>query len=241
MRPAPRQHRVPLRFPPVDRADDRGLLCAGGDLGVDRLLLAYSSGIFPWYGEGLPILWWSPDPRFVLMPRALHVSRRLRRVLRQGTFEIRADTAFEETIHRCSTVPRRGQDGTWIVPAMVDAYIRLHGEGWAHSVEAWRDDRLVGGIYGVAIGGAFFGESMFALEPDASKAALAALCSRLVEWDFGFLDCQVQTDHMERMGARPMPRADFLGLLENQLEKPGRCGSWTSAFLERRDADNAQD
>lgn len=230
MRPAPRHRRAPLRFPPVEMANERGLLCAGGDLGTDRLLLAYRSGIFPWYSRDTPILWWSPDPRFVLFPRELRLPRRLVRRLKTKPFEIRADTAFAEVIRHCATVPRPGQDGTWIVPAMARAYCELHAEGWAHCVEAWRDGRLVGGIYGVAVGGAFFGESMFALEPDASKTALAALAAKLVEWDFDFLDCQVRTDNMERLGGRDVGRPEFMAMLAAALRKPDRQGSWTGDF-----------
>jgi len=202
-----------LLFPPAELAEPDGLLAVGGDLSVARLLLAYRSGIFPWYEEGLPILWYSPDPRMVLRPDALHTSHSLKRTLQSGRFDVSVDTDFAGVIHNCKTIPRRGQPGTWITADMQQAYGRLHAAGHAHSVEVRREGRLVGGLYGVTVGACFCGESMFAVERDASKVALAALAAHLREKGFALIDCQVPTDHLERMGAVTMPRAEFLALL----------------------------
>ncbi|HEU4384574.1 MAG TPA: leucyl/phenylalanyl-tRNA--protein transferase [Anaeromyxobacteraceae bacterium] len=213
-------------FPDPDLAEPDGLLAAGGDLSADRLVAAYSAGIFPWYAEGLPILWWSPDPRLVLFPEELHVSRSLRRTLRAGPFQVRADCAFERVIRRCAGQPRPGQDGTWITPEMIRAYLRLHRRGVAHSFEAWDGEGLAGGLYGVSLGAAFFGESMFADRPDASKVAFV----RSVEWlnarGFELVDCQVKTAHLERFGAREIPRREFLTRLGRALERPTLRGRW---------------
>jgi len=215
-------------FPNPAEADPGGLLAVGGDLSPARLLSAYAQGIFPWYEED-PILWFSPDPRWVLVPGELRVPRRLARTLRQGRFEIRFDGAFGEVIDACAAAPRPDQDGTWITPAMRDAYKGLHELGFAHSAEAWRDGRLVGGVYGIALGGGFFGESMFHRERDASKAALVALVEQLAAWEFDWLDCQVHTDHMERFGARPWPRTRYLAALAETLERPTRRGTWSAS------------
>jgi leucyl/phenylalanyl-tRNA--protein transferase len=215
-----------LAFPDPRRAEPGGLLAAGGDLSTARLLLAYSLGIFPWHG-GPPILWYSPDPRAVLRPAELHVPDRLLRTLRQGRFELRLDTAFRAVMERCAAAPRPGQDGTWITPAMVDAYTELHALGLAHSAEAWRDGRLAGGMYGLSLGSAFFGESMFHDARDASKAALAALVWQLEAWGFELFDGQIPTPHLERFGLRPWTRERFLGALAKALEKPTRRGRWT--------------
>jgi len=216
-----------LIFPSPENAEPDGLLAVGGDLSSDRLLLAYQQGIFPWYGEGLPILWWSPDPRLVLAPGDFHVSRRLARTLKQGRFKITFDVAFPAVILSCATTPRRGQDGTWITPAMRRAYTRLHELGYAHSVESWLDGNLVGGIYGVSLGKCFFGESMFSYESDASKAAIAALVKRLRKWDFHMLDAQVTTRHLLSLGAKEVPRSIFLKELDAGLEFPTMRGSWS--------------
>ncbi|MEM9490702.1 MAG: leucyl/phenylalanyl-tRNA--protein transferase, partial [Myxococcota bacterium] len=202
-----------LLFPPPEMADENGVLAIGGDLSPDRLLMAYGMGIFPWYGEDLPIIWHSPDPRMVLKADKLHVSRSLRKALRKGLYDIRLDTAFGAVIEACAVLPRPGQDGTWIVDEMIDAYIELHELGFAHSVEAWRDDELVGGLYGVSLGGAFFGESMFARAPDASKIAFVTLVKQLRAWGIELIDCQVHTDHLARFGAENWPRARFLEAL----------------------------
>ena len=217
-------------FPPVDKAlkSPNGLLCAGGDLAPERLLAAYSRGIFPWYSEGDPILWWSPDPRMVLFPEELKVSRSLRKAAARGTFEIRMDTAFREVMEACSG-PRDGQAGTWIVDEIIEAYTTLHRMGFAHSVESWRDGRLVGGLYGVALGRAFFGESMFARETDASKVALVALVARLRARDFTVIDCQQNTAHLASLGAREIPRAAFSQLLQESIQYPLAGERWSAA------------
>lgn len=212
-------------FPDPRGADDDGLLAYGGDLRPERLLSAYAQGIFPWY-ERDPILWFSPDPRWVLEPSQVRVSRSLRRTLRKEAVEVRFDTAFEEVIEACAAIPRPGQDGTWITPDMVAAYCDLHRQGFAHSSEAWSEGRLVAGAYGVSLGRAFFGESMFSLEPDASKVAFVTLVRQLEAWDFDLLDCQVHTAHLARFGARPWPRALFLERLEQALVAPTRRGRW---------------
>jgi leucyl/phenylalanyl-tRNA--protein transferase len=215
-----------LRFPDPERAED-GLLAIGGDLTVPRLLLAYRSGIFPWFGEDDPLLWWSPPERAVLRPGHLHLSSRTRRSLRHRPFEIRFDTAFEAVIAHCSQVPRPGQDGTWITPEMRSAYGALHRAGYAHSVEAWRNGELRGGLYGVSLGGAFFGESMFSLEPEASRAALAALDARLAAWGFTLLDGQLPHEGLLGYGFRCVPRPLFLLELAEALQAEGRMGSWS--------------
>lgn len=197
-------------FPHPSLAEPDGLLGVGGDLDPQRLLQAYANGIFPWYSEGQPILWFSPDPRFVLFPDELHVGRSLRKRIRRGDYEIRLDTAFPEVIARCRQADRPGQRGTWITRDMQEAYIRLHLQGYAHSAEAWRDGRLVGGLYGVALGGLYAGESMYALEPDASKVAFVWLARQLRAWGYGLIDCQVRTAHLARFGAREIARADYL-------------------------------
>ena len=215
-----------LAFPSPHEADPGGLLAVGGDLGSARILLAYSMGIFPWYSEGEPILWWSPDPRCVLDLDDFHVSRRLRRVLNQGRFRVTFDEDFRGVIRACASVERRGQEGTWITPEMERAYVRLHEAGVAHSVECWLGEDLVGGIYGIALGRGFFGESMFHRETDASKVVVARLVDRLAGWDFHFIDAQVTTFHMLSLGAREVPRALFLEDLEEALRHPTRRGSW---------------
>ncbi len=215
-----------LSFPPPEAAEPDGLLAVGGDLRPERLLLAYSAGIFPWYDEELPILWHSPDPRTVLRPRELRVSRSLRRLLRQPPFAIRLDTAFDQVIRCCAEVPRKDQDGTWITRDMIDAYAELAELGYAHSAEAWADGELVGGLYGVSLGGCFFGESMFALRPDASKVAFVALLRQLDAWDFDLVDCQVHTEHLARFGAENWSRRRFLDALARALEAPTRRGPW---------------
>lgn len=212
-------------FPDPVLADDSGLLAVGGDLSPDRLLAAYSLGIFPWYSEHYPILWHSPDPRFVLPLDRLQINRSLRRAL--GRYEVTFDTAFGDVIDACASVPREGQDGTWITPEMRDAYLTLHQLGFAHSVEAWRDGELAGGLYGVSLGAAFFGESMFHKRSDASKVVLVRLVERLHAWSFQLLDCQVHTAHVERLGAVNWSRDRFLKTLGQALAVPTRRGPWT--------------
>jgi leucyl/phenylalanyl-tRNA--protein transferase len=213
------------RFPPPDEAEEGGLLAVGGDLSPQRLLTGYAMGIFPWYQEE-PILWYSPDPRAVLVPAELRISRRLRRTLSRGHFELRFDTAFEEVIRSCASVPRRGGGGTWITPDMIAAYCTLHELGFAHSSEAWSEGELAGGVYGVSLGGSFFGESMFFRQRDASKAALVALVWQTEAWGFDLFDCQLPTEHLASFGAREWPRDRFLRVLGESVERPTRRGRW---------------
>jgi leucyl/phenylalanyl-tRNA---protein transferase len=214
-------------FPHPEESDPSGLLAVGGDLSPERLLLAYATGIFPWYSEDQPILWHSPDPRAVLRPADLHVPKSLAKTLRRGRYEVRLDTAFEAVIRSCAEVSRPGSGGgTWITPEMLHAYCELHRLGFAHSAEAFLGDRLVGGLYGVSLGSIFFGESMFAREPDASKAAFVALVRQLVRWDFDLIDCQQQTRHLTRFGAVLCSRSCYLEALARCLERPTRRGVW---------------
>ena len=227
----------PFPEPAHAEREPNGLLAVGGDLAPNRLLNAYRRGIFPWFSEGQPILWWSPDPRMVLRPNELHLSRSLRKTLRRGTFEVSFDQAFGEVIEACAA-PRADQAGTWLVPEMRAAYAELHRLGHAHSVEVWRDDTLVGGLYGVALGRAFFGESMFSRVQDASKIALVALASRLLRHDFAFIDCQVYTAHLESLGARLMPRARFQTAVEAATALAGpRALNWPLPRTDLRDPD----
>lgn len=208
-----------LIFPPAELAEADGLLAVGGDLRVDRLLLAYSKGVFPWYSHGDPILWWSPNPRMVLFLDEFHCSKRLARTLRQKKFTVTFDQDFCGVIQACAA-PRGDQAGTWIIDEMIAAYVALHQEGWAHSVECWQGEELVGGLYGIAIGGMFFGESMFSLVSDGSKVALAHLVTKLHEWQFDLIDCQMNTPHLERLGAREIAGEKFLKLLEPSVLRP---------------------
>jgi len=216
------------RFPPVDLASPEGLLAVGGDLRSERLLAAYRHGIFPWYSDGQPILWWSPDPRAVFFPDRVHVSRSLRKTLRSGRFTVSMDTRFREVILACADSGlRRGQTGTWITKEMQQAYIDLHEQGYAHSVEVWQDGALVGGLYGISLGKAFFGESMFHRRTDASKVALVALARQLQAWGFLVIDAQVSSDHVLRMGAVEIRRKEFMRLLDAALEAPTRIETWS--------------
>jgi leucyl/phenylalanyl-tRNA--protein transferase len=216
-------------FPPPSEAEPSGLLAVGGDLSSRRLLAAYRAGIFPWYEDPQPILWFSPDPRWLLLPSELRVSRRLARTLRQAKFEVTLDRAFDRVIRGCASARRAGSAGTWITPAMIEGYLELFERGFAHSAESWQAGELVGGVYGVSLGGAFFGESMFTLRPDASKVALVTLVRRLAGWGFDFVDCQVHTPHLEQLGARAWPRADFLRALAATLARETRRGRWRVA------------
>lgn len=218
----------PTRFPPVDEADEDGILAVGGDLSVERLVQAYRRGIFPWYSDGLPILWHCPNPRFVLDPAALHVPRSLRKVMNRGTFEVRFDTSFEQVIDGCARTKRPGQRGTWITRDMRKAYARLFELGFVHTSEAWVDGTLVGGLYGVSLGDAFFGESMFALADDASKVAFATLVEWMRARGISLIDCQQETAHLARFGAEPWPRARFVAELEARMTAPTRQGRWTN-------------
>ncbi|HVS24103.1 MAG TPA: leucyl/phenylalanyl-tRNA--protein transferase [Gammaproteobacteria bacterium] len=216
------------RFPPAREAlkEPNGLLAAGGDLKPERLLAAYRRGIFPWYEEGQPILWWSPDPRAVLRPDGVKVSRSLRRSLIKGGFELKIDSAFAAIVAACAE-PRRYTDATWITRDMAVAYTRLHEAGWAHSFETWREGELVGGLYGVAIGRVFFGESMFSRVTDASKVALVRLAEHLRARSFELIDCQVASAHVASLGAKSISRDAFLACLEEYCEPPGTPGSWS--------------
>ena len=224
-------------FPPVEMAlrQPDGLLALGGDLSPERLLNAYRRGIFPWFSEGQPILWWSPDPRMVFRTDGVRLSTRFRRGLRRSNWRVRADTAFAQVIERCATAPRHGQRGTWITAEMREAYLALHRLGHAHSVEVFDDgaaggDGLVGGIYGVAIGRMFFGESMFSGESGGSKVALAALAHRLRDWGWPLIDAQVENPHLTSLGAESMPRARFVSEVASLAAQPAARGAWTEAF-----------
>ena len=219
-----------IAFPPPRLADPSGLLAVGGGLEPERLLAAYRSGIFPWplLGPDGPMLWFSPDPRLVLYPERFRMSRSLRRELRRDPFEVTIDTRFREVIAACAENPRPGQEGSWITDPLIDAFERLHRLGHAHSVECLKGGELVGGLYGVSVGGAFFGESMFARRSNSSKIALVHLVHRLERWGYAFVDCQQVTEHLLRFGAEEIPRGRFLDELEAALKLPGRPGSWRS-------------
>jgi leucyl/phenylalanyl-tRNA--protein transferase len=208
-------------FPPPEQALEQpnGLLAAGGDLSPERLLDAYRHGIFPWFNADDPILWWSPDPRMVLFPDEFNLSHSLHKTLRKGCYEIRIDTAFEQVMRNCAA-PRKGADGTWIVEEMIAAYCELHRMGYAHSVETWMDGELVGGLYGMAIGKMFYGESMFSFRTDASKIAIAHLARQLGIWGFGMIDCQMNTPHLATLGAREIPRSEFVTSLQELIHYP---------------------
>lgn len=206
-----------LWFPPVEEADSDGLLAVGGDLSAERLLLAYHSGIFPWYNEDDPLMWWSPYPRFVLFPADLKVSKSMKQVIDRRVFEFRFNTSFEQVITHCSHQPRKGQDGTWIGDDIIEAYTQLHRLGHAHSSEAWQDGKLVGGLYGVLLGKVFFGESMFSLQPNASKFAFIQWVQQLAGQGIKLIDCQLHTAHLESLGAKMVTRADFLEMLHEWI------------------------
>lgn len=225
---------VEPKFPPPGAAmtEPNGLLAAGGDLSPARLLAAYRRGIFPWYSAGDPILWWSPDPRMVLVPGELHIRRSLAKVLRNTRYEIRLDSAFGPVIAACATAPREGQAGTWITREMQEAYCELHARGYAHSVETWMDGELTGGLYGIALGAAFFGESMFTRRRDASKIALAHLCAFLARRGFGIIDCQMETQHLTSLGGRTIPRSEFTDLLDDLCAHGDPPGRWPMAGID---------
>jgi leucyl/phenylalanyl-tRNA--protein transferase len=216
-----------LRFPPVELASPEGLLAVGGDLRAERLLEAYRHGIFPWYNPEQPILWWSPDPRAVLFPPRLRVTRSLRKTLRQRKFSVALDTAFREVIHHCAQPrPKSPGGGTWITPEMIEAYCVLHERGLAHSVESRHNGTLVGGLYGVALGRAFFGESMFTLETDASKVAFVHIVRQLERWGYAIIDCQLSSAHLFSLGAEEIRRRDFMALLSQALKQSNQLGPW---------------
>ncbi len=213
-------------FPPPQLARSDGLLAFGGDLRLERLLLAYRMGIFPWFSEADPILWWSPDPRLVLFPHELKISRSLNRIIKKKVFQLTMDEAFDEVINACAEIRIKNKQGTWIGKGMIRSYRALHAAGYAHSVEAWQDRQLVGGLYGVALGGCFFGESMFAVADNASKVALVTLVEFLEKRGFRMIDCQVTTAHLMRFGAREIPRTDFLKRLNRILQSKPLTGKW---------------
>jgi len=214
-------------FPPADRAlrEPDGLLAIGGDLSPARLLDAYRHGIFPWFNEDDPILWWSPDPRLVLLPQEFKISRSLRKTLSRKNFEVRTDSAFEQVMRACAA-PRKTQHGTWIHEEMIASYSALHRMGYAHSIETWMDDELVGGLYGIAIGRMFYGESMFSRRSDASKIALAHLAAQLSRWNFGLIDCQMNTPHLASLGAREIPRKEFINRAQELIHYTNRESPW---------------
>lgn len=215
-----------ISFPTPDQAEPDGLLAVGGDLSPERLMLAYALGIFPWFSDGDPILWWSPEPRLVLEPAEIHITKSLRRILNAEKFTVTFDTAFADVIKNCAAIARKRQDGTWITAEMQQAYQVLHNFGFAHSVETWFDGELVGGLYGISLGKIFCGESMFAFQSDASKVALATLCKLLTAWEFDLIDCQVPTPHLLRMGAYEISRETFLDRLQSAVQHPTHHGSW---------------
>ena len=215
-----------LKFPPVGSSSPEGLLAVGGDLRPERLLEAYRHGIFPWYSSGQPILWWSPDPRTLLFPAKLKLTRSLYKTLRQGKFRVSFDRRFSEVVRACAGPRDKQPSGTWITPEMLAAYTQLHALGCAHSVEVWRGEELVGGLYGVALGAAFFGESMFSRVTDASKVAFAHLVRQLEAWGYALVDCQVASAHLFSLGAEEIPRVEFLARLAAALRQPGRPAPW---------------
>jgi leucyl/phenylalanyl-tRNA---protein transferase len=217
-------------FPDIEHADDEGLLAYGGCLEPEYLIEAYGHGIFPWFSEGDPILWWSPNPRMVLFPAELKISKSLRSRLNRGEFTLSADRAFAEVIRECAAVARGDDKGTWITTEMIEAYERLHVLGIAHSIEAWKDGELAGGLYGIAIGRMFFGESMFHRRTDASKAALAHLCQIMIDHDFALIDAQLHTTHLESLGARLIPRGDYLDILGRNINREGIYNSWSELY-----------
>ncbi|MFO7963585.1 MAG: leucyl/phenylalanyl-tRNA--protein transferase [Desulfobacterales bacterium] len=222
------------QFPPPYLAEEGGLLAVGGDLEKDRLLAAYENGIFPWYMEGEPILWWSPDPRLVLYLHEFTPSKSLRKIVREKKFHVTMDTAFEDVIHSCAEIRSFTRSQTWITDDMMTAYIHLHREGYAHSVEAWYDDQLSGGLYGVSLGRSFFGESMFTRVSNASKVAFYHLVAFLKALDFSMIDCQIPTAHLKRFGAREIPRKLFLQQLQKSLQSPTLKGRWIRPSSSRR-------
>lgn len=217
-----------LTFPHPKYASPEGLLAAGGDLSPQRILFAYENGIFPWYNEGEPILWWSPNPRFVLYPSEIKVSKSMRQVFRKKCFRVSFDEAFEEVIEICASIPRAGQNGTWLTEEMKAAYIHLHRLGFAHSVETWQGDQLVGGLYGLSLGHCFFGESMFARASNASKTALIVLAKTLEKKGFGMIDCQSETTHLSSMGAKFIDQVSFLNYLKENKQNRTIRGSWSN-------------
>jgi leucyl/phenylalanyl-tRNA--protein transferase len=221
-----------ISFPPPHFAEPEGLLAVGGDLSEKRILLAYQMGIFPWFAEKEPILWWSPDPRLLIYPSNIYVSKRLKRTIRQATFQTTCDTAFDRVISACASIRVKNFKETWIGDEMIDAYCRLFKSGYAHSVEVWYRGELAGGLYGLSLGGSFFGESMFSYVSNTSKIALVALCRFLNTLSFDMIDCQVKTDHLKRMGAVEVSRSRFLKQLQHSMPRQTLKGNWKNAFQE---------
>jgi leucyl/phenylalanyl-tRNA--protein transferase len=217
-------------FPALDEASPEGIIAMGGNLSPGMLLSAYRQGIFPWYSDGEPILWWSPDPRFVLLLGDLHIPQSLKKTIKRGVYTVRSDTAFRQVIGQCGSAERPGQDGTWITAEMIQGYMRLHELGYAHSIEAWKDGELSGGLYGISLGKAFFGESMFSLSPDSSKVCLVTLSETLSRLGFSFIDSQVETPHMLRFGAKNIPRVEYITRLGEALSCETLKGSWARLF-----------
>ena len=215
-----------LIFPPAALAEKDGLLAIGGDLSPERLLLAYSTGIFPWFSEGDPILWWSPSPRLIIFPDEFKIPKRLSRLIRQKKFSVTLDKAFRQVISACATLDKRKEKGTWITRNMIEAYCQLHDMGYAHSVECWQEDTLAGGLYGISLGRVFFGESMFSRQPDSSKIALVSIVKKITEWDFDLIDCQMKTAHLMQFGAREIPGPEFQKLLAKSMSYPTQTGKW---------------
>lgn len=215
-----------IEFPPAWLARSDGLLCIGGDLSPTRLLLAYKNGIFPWFSKDEPFLWWSPDPRLVLFPKEINISKSLKKKIKKNRLKITVDRAFKQTIRSCAKPRKRMHEGTWLVDEMIDSYIQLHHMGFAHSIETWRDNQLVGGLYGVCLGRSFFGESMFSFESDASKIALVALANHLRRQDFDLIDCQVTTDHLLSMGAHEISRNSFLDIISKSVKRKNLKNIW---------------
>lgn len=219
-----------LFFPPVHIASREGIVAVGGDLSVERLLLAYRSGIFPWFSEGEPIIWWSPEPRFVLYPACVKVSKSMKQLFKKRAFSVTLDKAFEKVITNCQKIKREGQYGTWITPEMKNAYIELHQLGYAHSVEVWQENKLVGGLYGIGLGSIFFGESMFSKVSNASKYGFITLCKILEKNNFELIDCQVHTEHLESLGAEFIPRQQFVQIVGEKAQKDCFKGDWGEMF-----------
>lgn len=215
-----------IDFPPAWLARSDGLLCIGGDLSAKRLIQAYENGIFPWFSNEEPILWWSPDPRLVIFPKDVHVSRSLKKRIGKNNYQIRINQAFEQTIVSCAYPRKQGHEGTWLVDEMIEAYIELHRLGFAHSIETWKDGILKGGLYGVCLGKCFFGESMFSFETDTSKMALVALARYLEQYDFDLIDCQVTTSHLLRMGAVEITRNSFLDIIKTSVKEKTDSKLW---------------
>ena len=216
-----------IYFPPPELAREDGLLAVGGDLSVTRLLTAYQMGIFPWYSEGDPILWWAPTPRLILLPNEFKLSKRLKRELNKGSFQFSMDHSFREVITQCALTRTTRNESTWINHDMIEAFCHLHESGYAHSLECWQDGELTGGLYGVSIGRVFFGESMFSKKSNSSKAALAMLCQVLEDWDFDFIDCQMRTEHLISLGAKEIPGPVFFQWVQSGVLKKDKKGNWT--------------